>query len=92
MLQKLTSVMALRDPELLAAATAVVGADALASLFPGATPSVEEERHPNPAGTCTYCTHNCTCTPDNNYYKPQSHHQEQTPHWKTEDDEAAKML
>jgi len=40
----LTSFMALRDPEILAAATAAVGTDDLASLFTGSAPLVEEHR------------------------------------------------
>ena len=84
--------MALRDPELMTAATAVTGVDALASLLPGAIPVTTAQRLPNPASTCTYCTYNCTCTPTNNYNKPQLHYQEQTPQWKTEEDEAARML
>ncbi len=64
----------------------------LASLLPCATPVIAAQRLPNPVSTCTYCTYICTCIPTNNYDKPQLHHQEHTPQWKTEDDEAAKML
>ena len=69
--------MALRDPGLMAAATAAVRTADLASLFPSKTPLDEEHR-----------PHDRT----NIYYKPQPQPQELEPHWKTEVDEVDKML
>ncbi len=50
MLQKLTSFMALRDPELLAVAAAALGADALAPLFNTALAQASSAYHDCPGG------------------------------------------
>ena len=68
--------MALRDPELMAAAASAVGVDALAAIFQGAPPLDEQQQPPSPPDPCYQL-------------QPQPH--EPLPHRTTKDDDVAMM-
>ena len=79
LLQKLTSFMALRGPELLAAAASAVGAEALMPLLDGPTPLTEERPPPGLLDP---------------YYHPYRQLQRHAPppEWLPDEDDEAKLL
>jgi len=79
MLEKLTSFMALRDPELLAATASAVGAEAVMPLLNGPTPHPKERPSPGLLDP---------------YYQPHRQLQRHAPpqEWLPEEDDEAKRF